>query len=125
MVCRNPPTTRSRWYAPTSLPTVRLHLFSTLHCPPLNRVADSFRVGHVRDGFEEYPLHVIEADVSKTTLDDSVWPDGSPAIDGVIMCYDASDPDSFLPVEGLLRELTSSPLVFAAKSRFTQSDSGP
>lgn len=48
---------------------------------------------------------MIEADVSKTTLDDAVWPEGSPVIDGVIMCYDASDPDSFLPVEGLLREL--------------------
>ncbi|KAJ7786334.1 ras guanine nucleotide exchange factor domain-containing protein [Mycena metata] len=65
--------------------------------------ASFLRVGRIRDGFEEYALHVIEADVSKTTLDDAVWPDGSPTIDGVIMCYDASDSDSFLPVEGLLQ----------------------
>ncbi|KAJ7706156.1 ras guanine nucleotide exchange factor domain-containing protein [Mycena rosella] len=79
----------------------------------------SLRVGRIRDGFEEYPLHVIEADVSKTTLDDSVWPDGSPAIDGVIMCYDASDPDSFLPVEGLLqryRAMMIPTVVLACKS---------
>ncbi|KAJ7103511.1 ras guanine nucleotide exchange factor domain-containing protein [Mycena belliarum] len=79
----------------------------------------SLRVGRIRDGHEEYPLHVIEADVSKTTLDDSVWPDGSPAIDGVIMCYDASDPDSFLPVEGLLqryRAMMIPTVVLACKS---------
>ncbi|KAJ7492597.1 ras guanine nucleotide exchange factor domain-containing protein [Mycena latifolia] len=79
----------------------------------------SLRVGRIRDGFEEYPLHVIEADVSKTTLDDSVWPDGSPPIDGVIMCYDASDPDSFLPVEGLLqryRAMMIPTVVLACKS---------
>ncbi|KAJ7181680.1 ras guanine nucleotide exchange factor domain-containing protein [Mycena crocata] len=79
----------------------------------------SLRVGRIKDGFEEYPLHVIEADVSKTTLDDSVWPDGSPSIDGVIMCYDASDPDSFLPVEGLLqrfRAMMIPTVVLACKS---------
>ncbi|KAJ7487620.1 ras guanine nucleotide exchange factor domain-containing protein [Mycena galericulata] len=79
----------------------------------------SLRVGRIRDGFEEYSLHVIEADVSKTTLDDSVWPDGSPPIDGVIMCYDASDPDSFLPVEGLLqryRAMMIPTVVLACKS---------
>ncbi|KAJ6610889.1 ras guanine nucleotide exchange factor domain-containing protein [Mycena sp. CBHHK59/15] len=79
----------------------------------------SLRVGRIRDGFEEYPLHVIEADVSKTTLDDSVWPEGSPAIDGVIMCYDASDPESFLPVEGLLqryRAMMIPTVVLACKS---------
>ncbi|KAJ7092750.1 ras guanine nucleotide exchange factor domain-containing protein [Mycena epipterygia] len=89
---------------------VQCHSFSTNY---------SLRVGRIRDGFEEYPLHVIEADVSKTTLDDSVWPDGSPAIDGVIMCYDASDPDSFLPVEGLLqrfRAMMIPTVVLACKS---------
>ncbi|KAJ7169879.1 ras guanine nucleotide exchange factor domain-containing protein [Mycena filopes] len=79
----------------------------------------SLRVGRIRDGFEEYALHVIEADVSKTTLDDAVWPDGSPTIDGVIMCYDASDADSFLPVEGLLqrfRAMMIPTVVLACKS---------
>ncbi|KAJ7900370.1 ras guanine nucleotide exchange factor domain-containing protein [Mycena olivaceomarginata] len=79
----------------------------------------SLRIGRIRDGFEEYALHVIEADVSKTTLDDAVWPEGSPAIDGVIMCYDASDPDSFLPVEGLLqrfRAMMIPTVVLACKS---------
>ncbi|KAJ6575137.1 ras guanine nucleotide exchange factor domain-containing protein [Mycena capillaripes] len=79
----------------------------------------SLRVGRIRDGFEEYALHVIEADVSKTNLDDAVWPDGSPGIDGVIMCYDASDPDSFLPVEGLLqrfRAMMIPTVVLACKS---------
>ncbi|KAJ7783808.1 ras guanine nucleotide exchange factor domain-containing protein [Mycena maculata] len=82
-------------------------------------VTYSLRVGRIRDGFEEYRLHVIEADVAKTTLDDSVWPDGSPVIDGVIMCYDASDPDSFLPVEGLLqryRAMMIPTVVLACKS---------
>ncbi|KAJ7615289.1 ras guanine nucleotide exchange factor domain-containing protein [Mycena polygramma] len=79
----------------------------------------SLRVGRIRDGVEDYALHVIEADVSKTTLDDAVWPDGSPGIDGVIMCYDASDPDSFLPVEGLLqrfRAMMIPTVVLACKS---------
>ncbi|KAJ6519841.1 ras guanine nucleotide exchange factor domain-containing protein [Mycena sanguinolenta] len=79
----------------------------------------SLRVGRIKDGFEEYALHVIEADVSKTTLDDAVWPQGSPGIDGVIMCYDASDPDSFLPVEGLLqrfRTMMIPTVVIACKS---------
>ncbi|KAJ7293598.1 ras guanine nucleotide exchange factor domain-containing protein [Mycena rebaudengoi] len=79
----------------------------------------SLRVGRIRDGFEEFPLHVIEADVSKTTLDDSIWPDGSPKINGVIMCYDASDPESFLPVEGLLqryRAMMIPTVVLACKS---------
>ncbi|KAF7347815.1 Ras guanyl-nucleotide exchange factor [Mycena venus] len=79
----------------------------------------SLRVGRIRDGFEEYALHVIEADVSKTTLDDAVWPEGSPGIDGVIMCYDASDSDSFLPVEGLLqrfRAMMIPTVVLACKS---------
>jgi hypothetical protein len=62
--------------------------------------------------------------VPKTTLDDAVWPDGSPGIDGVIMCYDASDPDSFLPVEGLLRELLCLSIPFTNESYFNfQSDS--
>ncbi|KAJ7071009.1 ras guanine nucleotide exchange factor domain-containing protein [Mycena amicta] len=79
----------------------------------------SLRVGRIRDGVEEYPLHVIEADVSKISLQDAVWPEGSPAIDGVIMCYDASDSDSFLPVEGLLRRFRAMmmpTLVLACKS---------
>ncbi|KAJ6604672.1 ras guanine nucleotide exchange factor domain-containing protein [Mycena vulgaris] len=93
------------------------HAFE-VQCPHFT-VNYSLRVGRIRDGFEEYPLHVIEADVAKTTLDDSVWPDGSPAIDGVIMCYDASDPDSFLPVEGLLqryRAMMIPTVVLACKS---------
>ncbi|KAK7064216.1 DEAD-domain-containing protein [Favolaschia claudopus] len=79
----------------------------------------SLRVGRIKDGFKEYALHVIEADVSKTTLDDAVWPEGSPRVDGVIMCYDAYDPDSFLPVQGLLRRfriMMTSTVVLACKS---------
>ncbi|KAJ7225494.1 ras guanine nucleotide exchange factor domain-containing protein [Mycena pura] len=79
----------------------------------------SLRVGRIKDDIEEYPLHVIEADVSKTTLDDAAWPEGSPTIDGVIMCYDASDPESFLPVEGLLRRFRAMMIptvVLACKS---------
>ncbi|KAJ7630961.1 ras guanine nucleotide exchange factor domain-containing protein [Roridomyces roridus] len=82
------------------------------------------RTGRIRDGFEEYHLHVIEADVSKSTLDDSVWPDGSPQINGVIMCYDASDSDSFLPVEGLLRRFRAMMIptvVLACKSDLQRS----
>nr|GAT44206.1 Ras guanyl-nucleotide exchange factor [Mycena chlorophos] len=79
----------------------------------------SLRAGRTRDGAQEYPLHVIETDVSKVALEDVVWPEGSPAIDGVIMCYDASDADSFLPVEGLLRRFRAMmipTLVLACKS---------
>lgn len=53
------------------------------------------------------PLHVIEVDVSINAADllnDSIWPEGLPRVDGVIICYDASDEDSFLPVEELLRK---------------------
>ncbi|KAF7320321.1 Ras guanyl-nucleotide exchange factor [Mycena kentingensis (nom. inval.)] len=79
----------------------------------------SLRVGRIRDGVEEHPLHVIEADVSKISLEEAIWPEGSPDIDGVIMCYDASDADSFLPVEGLLRRFRAMmipTLVLACKS---------
>jgi hypothetical protein len=42
-------------------------------------------------------LRVLEIDVLSWELsaETSIFPEGAPPIDGLIFCYDASDPDSF------------------------------
>lgn len=64
------------------------------------------------DRYEDVPdcdLHVLEFEVPAVVdpLSSSNWslcPEGAPRLDGVIICYDASDEASFRPVEGLLRK---------------------
>ncbi|KAL0951160.1 hypothetical protein HGRIS_007892 [Hohenbuehelia grisea] len=53
-------------------------------------------------------LYVIEIDISASPIDPPAlhavaWPDGTPRVDGVIICYDVSDEASFAPVISLLR----------------------
>ncbi|KAE9411110.1 ras GEF [Gymnopus androsaceus JB14] len=71
----------------------------------------------------ECPLHVIEVDVTAEMLQSPISPlDYLPEalkIDGVIVCYDASDEASFRPVEDLLkayRSLQFPVIVIACKS---------
>ncbi|KAJ3928633.1 MAG: ras guanine nucleotide exchange factor domain-containing protein [Lentinula lateritia] len=76
-----------------------------------------------RDEGVECPLHVIEVDVISEILQSPITPlDYLPEalkIDGVIVCYDASDESSFRPVEDLLkayRSLQFPVIVIACKS---------
>ncbi|KAJ3824976.1 ras guanine nucleotide exchange factor domain-containing protein [Lentinula raphanica] len=76
-----------------------------------------------RDEGTECPLHVIEVDVAAELLQPPISPlDLLPEalkIDGVIVCYDASDKNSFKNVEDLLsayRSLQIPVIVFACKS---------
>ncbi|KAF5390357.1 hypothetical protein D9757_002906 [Collybiopsis confluens] len=71
----------------------------------------------------ECPLHVIEVDVTAEMMQSPISPlDYLPEalkVDGVVVCYDASDEASFRPVEDLLRaywELKLSMIVIACKS---------
>lgn len=73
---------------------------------------DTRRIGRINhdENTPDCPLHVIEVDASTSNVDPetskgAVWSEGSPRVDGVIICYDASDEVSFWPVEKLLRQL--------------------
>ena len=77
------------------------------------RVSDSQRVGRFsRDSNNDHPLYIIEIDVTPASLDPPstravAWPEGTPRVDGVIICYDSSDENSFAPVESLLSRFHS------------------
>lgn len=72
--------------------------------------SDTRRIGQIgrNENNPDCPLHVLEVEASTSSIDvskDAVWPDGAPSVDGVLICYDASDEVSFRPVENLLRKL--------------------
>ncbi|GLB36172.1 putative guanine nucleotide exchange factor for Ras-like small GTPases [Lyophyllum shimeji] len=95
---------------PTSVPVLSMQGTSTRY---------SRRVGTVRNqNAPDSPLHVIEIDVPTEPLEprELDWPDSLSTINGVIICYDASDKRSFQPVEGLLRgyQAMKLPLVVLA-----------
>jgi hypothetical protein len=78
---------------------------------------------YTRDEGVESPLHVIEVDVTPEMLQSPIsaldYLPEALKIDGVIVCYDASDEASFRPVEDLLkayRELNFPIMVIACKS---------
>ncbi|KAG5635097.1 hypothetical protein H0H81_012453 [Sphagnurus paluster] len=83
---------------------------------------DSRRVGVIcNENGPNSPLHVIEIDVPPEPLEprELDWPDTLATINGVIICYDASDKLSFKPIEGLLRGYQAMKLpliVLACKS---------
>lgn len=52
-------------------------------------------------GKTSHVLEVIEIEAQTTNGGLSKWPQ-LPLIDGLIICYDASDESSYYPVEGLL-----------------------
>lgn len=63
------------------------------------------------DSHPDCSLYVIEIDIVASRLDPPpskaiAWPEGTPRVDGVIICYDASDEASFSPVESLLGEFS-------------------
>ena len=74
---------------------------------PNPSLLDTSRVGKIPqhpDSAES--LRVIEVDLAELKLlnsSSSVWPESAPQIDGVIICYDASDAQSFTHVEKLTR----------------------
>ncbi|KAF8078601.1 ras guanine nucleotide exchange factor domain-containing protein [Lyophyllum atratum] len=98
---------------PTSVPVLSMQGTSTRY---------SRRVGAIRNqDTPDSPLHVIEIDVPTEPLEPGEldWPDSLSTINGVIICYDASDRLSFQPVEGLLRGYQAMKLpliVLACKS---------
>jgi hypothetical protein len=58
-------------------------------------------------GKTSHVLEVIEIEALTTNGGLVIRPQGLPPIDGVIICYDASDELSYRPVEGLLSMLNS------------------
>ncbi|KAH6917361.1 ras guanine nucleotide exchange factor domain-containing protein [Coprinopsis sp. MPI-PUGE-AT-0042] len=78
------------------------------------------RVGRVpSDSMPDCLLHVVEVDIAATTKLLPPMPQDLSALHGVIVCYDASTPASFEPVEPLLKECRSKQLptiVLACKS---------
>ncbi|TFK77078.1 ras GEF [Pluteus cervinus] len=87
-----------------------------------NQLRCTRRIGQISN--EEPPdcrLDVLEVDilVGQVSLDGFHWPEYFPRIDGIVICYDASNQQSFQPVEALLRECSSKLLptmVLACKS---------
>lgn len=74
---------------------------------------DTQRTGRAsrNDSHPDCSLYVIEIDIVASRLDPppskaTAWPEGTPRVDGVIICYDASDEASFSPVESLLGEFS-------------------
>lgn len=83
------------------------------------------RVGKLprTDNIQECPLNIIEVDIPLSIPDTSVstvnFLPEAPRVDGVLICYDASDEQSFRPVEALLRgyrALQLPTVVLACKS---------
>ncbi|KAK0208341.1 ras guanine nucleotide exchange factor domain-containing protein [Desarmillaria ectypa] len=83
------------------------------------------RVGKLprTDNTRECPLNIIEVDIPLSIPDTSVstvnFLPEAPRVDGVLICYDASDEQSFRPVEALLRgyrALQLPTVVLACKS---------
>ncbi|KAG7450495.1 ras GEF [Guyanagaster necrorhizus] len=83
------------------------------------------RVGKLpqADNTRECPLNIIEVDIPLSIPDTSVstvnFLPEAPRVDGVLICYDASDEQSFRPVEALLRgyrALQLPTVVLACKS---------
>ncbi|EKM83863.1 hypothetical protein AGABI1DRAFT_32846 [Agaricus bisporus var. burnettii JB137-S8] len=73
----------------------------------VQRVVDTYRLGTiVRDKVPDCPLTVIEIDAAVTDNHiprDHLWPQAVPSIDGAVICYNAADRSSFVPMEHLLR----------------------
>lgn len=56
-------------------------------------------------------LCILELDITALNLSQTknvqVFPDGVPAADGLIICYDASRESTFLPIADLIREYSA------------------
>jgi len=50
-------------------------------------------------------LDVFEVEIQTTSSGLVEWPQGLPAIDGILICYDSSTVSSYQPIESLLSEL--------------------
>jgi GTPase SAR1 family protein len=76
--------------------------------------SDSRRTGRIpSDALPEGSLLVIEVDVPPDLSDLPQLPPDLPPIDGIVVCYDASNPTTFQPVETLLRTSSLRDLFFA------------
>lgn len=67
---------------------------------------DTSRVGNIpQNQSPAGTLRVLEVDLTELKLSNpsnSVWPESAPNVDGVIVCYDASNEKSFVHVEKLI-----------------------
>ncbi|KAJ3530908.1 hypothetical protein NMY22_g8378 [Coprinellus aureogranulatus] len=76
----------------------------TAHVPDHPSIRYSCRTGRIpSDLLPEGPLFVVEVDVPPDTKDLPQLPSDIPPLDGVVVCYDASNPATFQPVETLLK----------------------
>ena len=67
--------------------------------------SDTRRMGRVpSDSMPDCLLHVVEVDIAASTTALPPMPQDVSSLNGVIVCYDASTPASFEPVEPLLRQ---------------------
>ncbi|KAI8995615.1 ras GEF [Trametes punicea] len=76
-------------------------------------------------GVPEIALRVLEADVSTFNLSDArgVWSDATDVWNGILICYDVTDPDSFRHMEDLLKafgELRVPRIAIACKTDLQQ-----
>ncbi|KAI0051683.1 ras GEF [Auriscalpium vulgare] len=80
------------------------------------------------DTAPECVLNVLELDATvlkDKRMDQYIWPDGAPSLDGVVVCYDVSRKETFVHVEDLIRCFTDLHLpivVFACKCDLTKDD---
>lgn len=70
------------------------------------------------DQFDQSPfsggstiLDVFEVEIQTTSSGLVEWPQGLPAIDGILICYDSSAASSYQPIESLLSELRKEYLI--------------
>ncbi|TEB35021.1 ras GEF [Coprinellus micaceus] len=75
----------------------------TAHVPDHPSIRSVGQGGYHQDALPEGSLLVIEVDVPPDLSDLPQLPPDLPPIDGIVVCYDASNPTTFQPVETLLR----------------------
>ena len=56
----------------------------------------------VSDNRSPQSVRILEVDSSIVTYPDNLWPPELPRLDGVLLCYDASNEDSFTRIPELL-----------------------
>ena len=68
---------------------------------------------------------MLEADVSTFSLARGIWEDATDAWNGIIICYDVTDPKSLLHVEELLRKVIFAVPTVRIYDHLSQEPSGP
>jgi GTPase SAR1 family protein len=64
---------------------------------------DSFTVHvNVTDNRHPQAVRILEVDSALVAHPDNLWPPELPGVDGILLCYDASNEDSFTRIPELL-----------------------